>query len=311
MARGITESDVHTAADELVANGERPTVERIRAHLGTGSPNTVVRWLETWWQGLGSRLANERQVRVATANAPETVVALAGQWWKLALDYARSHAEEALASERTTLQDARDTLERDRHSMQAELAQLRGETEAAHHAEWLATARATELERLVEQLQRRIDETGQQRDVAMQRITEADEIREALQVQLQQIQEATQAERENLIQHGRATEGRAHAEVDRARQETRAAQLELAALRKENRTLERKQVEASERARADASNLSQELTSQRARADAFEAQLAQLRDLPDVLKAAWREHNKPKDSKPGRPRRVGGNGPRN
>ena len=49
MARGITESDVHTAADEIVDGGERPTVERIRAHLGTGSPNTVTRWLETWW----------------------------------------------------------------------------------------------------------------------------------------------------------------------------------------------------------------------------------------------------------------------
>ena len=54
MARGITESDVHTAADEIVAAGKRPTVERIRAHLGTGSPNTVTRWLETWWQGLGA-----------------------------------------------------------------------------------------------------------------------------------------------------------------------------------------------------------------------------------------------------------------
>lgn len=47
MARGITETDVHTAADELVAAGERPTVDRIRTHLGTGSPNTVTRWLET------------------------------------------------------------------------------------------------------------------------------------------------------------------------------------------------------------------------------------------------------------------------
>lgn len=47
MARGITESDVHAAADQLVAAGERPTIERIRAHLGTGSPNTVLRWLET------------------------------------------------------------------------------------------------------------------------------------------------------------------------------------------------------------------------------------------------------------------------
>ena len=33
MARGITESDVHTAADEIVGLGERPTVERVRAHL--------------------------------------------------------------------------------------------------------------------------------------------------------------------------------------------------------------------------------------------------------------------------------------
>lgn len=56
MARGITESDVHAAADELVGKGERPTVERIRAHLGTGSPNTVTRWLETWWKRLGTRL---------------------------------------------------------------------------------------------------------------------------------------------------------------------------------------------------------------------------------------------------------------
>ncbi|MER2198665.1 DNA-binding protein [Stenotrophomonas sp.] len=38
MARGITESNVHTAADELVASGEPSTVERIRGHLGTGSP---------------------------------------------------------------------------------------------------------------------------------------------------------------------------------------------------------------------------------------------------------------------------------
>lgn len=56
MARGITELDVHGAADALVAKGERPTVERVRAHLGTGSPNTVTRCLETWWQSPGSRL---------------------------------------------------------------------------------------------------------------------------------------------------------------------------------------------------------------------------------------------------------------
>lgn len=56
MPKDISETDVHQAADALVAQGERPTIERIRAHLGTGSPNTVTRWLETWWQRLDERL---------------------------------------------------------------------------------------------------------------------------------------------------------------------------------------------------------------------------------------------------------------
>jgi hypothetical protein len=129
MARGITESDVHAAADALVALGERPTVERIRAHLGTGSPNTVVRWLETWWLGLGERLASNRQLCINTANVPEAVAALAGHWWTLALDHARDHADETVSGERAALLDARDTLERDRRAMQTELDRLRGEIE--------------------------------------------------------------------------------------------------------------------------------------------------------------------------------------
>ena len=72
MPKGISENDVHAAADALVAQGERPTVERIRAHLGTGSPNTVTRWLETWWQRLGGRL-QAGQPRLDVGNPPDDV----------------------------------------------------------------------------------------------------------------------------------------------------------------------------------------------------------------------------------------------
>lgn len=95
MARGITESDVHTAADELVAKGERPTVERIRAHLGTGSPNTVTRWLETWWNRLGTRL---QPARPHLEDAPAVLAELAGQWWELALKHAQEAARRELAT---------------------------------------------------------------------------------------------------------------------------------------------------------------------------------------------------------------------
>ena len=46
MERGITEEDVRGAADAIVGRGERPTIDRIRAELGRGSPNTVNRHLD-------------------------------------------------------------------------------------------------------------------------------------------------------------------------------------------------------------------------------------------------------------------------
>lgn len=48
MARGITQDQVNRAADAIMAAGENPTVEKVRAELGTGSPNTVTRMLDTW-----------------------------------------------------------------------------------------------------------------------------------------------------------------------------------------------------------------------------------------------------------------------
>ena len=57
MARGITQDQVNAAADALVTAGERPTVEKIRAQLGTGSPNTVTRMLDTWRGALATRLS--------------------------------------------------------------------------------------------------------------------------------------------------------------------------------------------------------------------------------------------------------------
>ncbi|PPT71122.1 DNA-binding protein [Xanthomonas arboricola] len=95
MARGITESDVHTAADEMVAKGERPTVERMRTHLGTCSPNTVTRWLETWWNRPGTRLQGGRP---DFDDAPAVLAERAVQWWGLASKHAKGAALRELAS---------------------------------------------------------------------------------------------------------------------------------------------------------------------------------------------------------------------
>ncbi|KJZ03183.1 mucin, partial [Halomonas sp. S2151] len=49
MARtGITYEQVATVADALVGQGEKPSIQRIREQLGTGSPNTIHRHLKAW-----------------------------------------------------------------------------------------------------------------------------------------------------------------------------------------------------------------------------------------------------------------------
>jgi len=55
-SRGVTMSDVERAADACLREGRRPTIEKVRARLGTGSPNTINPLLDAWWKRLGRRL---------------------------------------------------------------------------------------------------------------------------------------------------------------------------------------------------------------------------------------------------------------
>lgn len=71
-----------------------------QAHLGTGSPNTVIRWLETWWSRLGTRL---QRARPDLEDAPAVLAELAGQWWELALKHAQEAVHRELAEAKQLL----------------------------------------------------------------------------------------------------------------------------------------------------------------------------------------------------------------
>jgi hypothetical protein len=58
----ISQEQVSAAAAALVAVGGRPIVEKVRTALGTGSPNTVTRMLDTWRSGLAECLQNVLQL---------------------------------------------------------------------------------------------------------------------------------------------------------------------------------------------------------------------------------------------------------
>lgn len=277
MARGITESDVHDAADELVAAGERPTVERIRAHLGTGSPNTVTRWLETWWQGLGLRL-NTQRAHLAIPNAPEAITALAGEWWARALTAAQEHARQGLAADHVALEADRVALAQARATSEVEAASLRQTAVEASQAERLAQAQALELQRQIEALGTQITDLGNQRDAAQVRGDRIEAEFLALTRRLEEQKEASAKDRETQAQRVLAMENRAHLEVDRARQEVKEARAQmttaLAARDAKETVLQRQRDEAL----AANAVVQREMAALQARSQTMEEQLTQLRE---------------------------------
>jgi chromosome segregation ATPase len=128
MAAGITEQDVWKAADALLLEGARPTIERVRQKIGRGSPNTVSPALETWFRSLGGRMANPASF-AAPAAVPDPVGEAAAHFWQVAMSHAR--AEQAREAEATA---AASTAEQQRLASWAEsLAAREQQLEVREH----------------------------------------------------------------------------------------------------------------------------------------------------------------------------------
>ncbi|UGB39523.1 DNA-binding protein [Frateuria soli] len=136
MPRGITQEQVNQAADAILGTGKNPTVEKVRAALGTGSPNTVTRMLEVWRSQFGERLRRLSALPEVPAPVGQTMLEL----WRLAVE----HAERTLASR---FADERAGLEA---TIQAQLAQERAVMETRMQAAKAEVAHAQAARDLAE-----------------------------------------------------------------------------------------------------------------------------------------------------------------
>jgi len=285
MAKGITEIDVHRAADALVATGERPTVDRIRQHLGTGSPNTVTRWLDSWWQGLGTRLSAQ-QAKAALPNAPAEVTALASQLWEQALACAGLLLEADMQAERDALAASRAELAGQVSTWEGE---VREHAKIAGEARGLLAAtetRLTDLQRLVEQQAAQVSDLQQQRSALQQRSEQAESHAAELAARLDTTMAAAADERELLLQQFRGLEERTAGEVDRSRQEAKRSQTQGDAREREWRATETSWQRRLEQAGRDTAAAQREAAAEQARAQALEHQLSRLGDLAASVEAA-------------------------
>lgn len=324
MAVGVPEIDVFAAADAVLARGERPTVERVRQELGRGSPARVGGLLDQWWEQLAGRLRGETRLPGLPADVAQAFVAI----WQQATVLAQGLAEQSLASQRQILEEERAHAAGIEDAARQDVAQYRHQAAAALAEQQSAERRLADLERLLNQGQRQIEDLTLQRDgLKDERDAGRARIQELERQLLTNRYEAEQARSAHEV-YVRGVEERAHREVDRAREESKATQLlvkqlgkqtdqmrerrELAAAqlgeaREQNAGLQaladhqERQVQiaqdALKRVQDELSVAMQGLTAQQARAETLEQMIAQLR-LPA----------KPSRKKaPDKPRRPGPN----
>lgn len=223
-SRGIQQADVWAAADALIAAGDRPTIERVRQKIGSGSPNTVSPMLDAWYRTLPGRLGVAAPAEGAAGHRlPPELVAAARGLWDIACRDASELARQANDAQRTALD----------HREQALTA---AEAEFRRREEAFASTKASLEEAVlrgnetVTGLQRQLDAAQQRQaaqEIQLEQSREALAASQARQERLRTEHADALARKESALhdmqQRHDASERRALLEVDRAREEARQA----------------------------------------------------------------------------------------
>ncbi|MBO9647944.1 MAG: DNA-binding protein [Variovorax sp.] len=260
--RGIQEADVFAAADALLADGKRPTIERVRQQIGRGSPNTVSPMLERWFAALGGRLVGSGAGTRTAGNDLDGMPLGVRNAAKLLWETAQKEAEEtqrgemaavstelqarehSLAEAQGALAQREDAFQQARVSLDAALSSSR---QARETLEGQLKAQAIEAQRVRAGLE---DEIRRLTALLAQTVETQEQMRrEHAGVVAAKDQDLRQAQDRHTSQ-----EKRMLAEVDRARQAAKALEADLA---KEHQKRTKAEEAAAKRLDAAAEKLQQ------------------------------------------------------
>lgn len=270
MARpGITYDQVAAAAETLQARGERPTIDAIRQYLGTGSPNTVNRYLSQW---------KDKQPAVVAApiEMPAAIHAAIVEEIRRASVESRAGVDKDLAEARQTidaLAENCDQLEGERDELVQEIAEQRADNQQL-------VGQMDELNRENERIRGELQREREAQDKVRQQLAEASVRLEAL----PRLEAELQQQRQELAQERQGhADARQAAAVAQTAQQSLQEQLAVATKRESTLLAQVAELQAGvERAaRADGQQVA-ELQAAVERAARAEGQLAALQKPLDA-----------------------------
>ena len=231
--RGVQMEDVWAAADAVLSQGERPTIERVRQQLGRGSPNTVGPMLDGWYGSLAKRLLTPGEALDSTQEPgeqlPGPVLRAAKTLWGRAVQHAQEAATAAMAEAQAELDKRAEDLKHAQQDLDQERQRLQDRSEAFAVVMQAKDAQITEAAGQARELHAQLQACQSQLDEARAQIIQLQQAAEAQRLRHESAEAEHRAERLRLEERGQANERRLNTEVDRARLESRklAGQLEV------------------------------------------------------------------------------------
>lgn len=246
----ISQADVFRAADELLLEGHRPTIDRVRIKLGRGSPNTINDHLDDWWSKLGSRLRDlpGRQFPQVSERVGKALLLL----WTEAVSGAHESLQEGLAGRERQLQELEARLAQQSAALAVEQQALTLRASTVDDSVSLAREQMAANYRRAEQLEGVLASRDGELVALRQRLDALTQDLTTLTAQQNAEREAHRFERIAADERHAATEARWLREVDQARQAAKQAQQALLEVRSRGSAAKADQTVPSRRPQAKA-----------------------------------------------------------
>ena len=238
--RGVQQEEVWAAADNLVAEGLRPTIERVRQKMGRGSPNTVSPMLDAWFGRLGARLGVTEDKKSAVGELPTPVRQAVNKLWDAAVLAAKSVAEQDLLQAQQALVAECATMKQ----LEVDLANreqgLKTRQTALDEVLQDARRQISDLNTRLEQSQSLTNRRDEEIQLLQSKLSEQDKQRRSDQLRSEEEFRRHAEERQQLQEHATSAERRLMLELDRERQETKRVVSKLNEIERRAETIDKK-----------------------------------------------------------------------
>ena len=226
-ARGIGQQDVWAAADALIAEGLRPTIERVRLKIGRGSPNTVSPLLEAWFATLAPRLG-VGVAKSAGELVPALVLKAMTTVWETAQLAAREDAALQLVQQQQAVANARTAVLHQQNDVARREQSLQERQSALDDALVAARSQITDLTGRLETLQLALAKREAHLDTVRAALEAQEKQRDADRLRVDEERKSYADEKRRLEERTVSAEHRLLGELDRERQRSKQAKAALA-----------------------------------------------------------------------------------